>query len=235
MTFFKSISAGLAILGASIAAPALAEPIMLDAGDVGESFTITYDGFADGQTIDGLSATTIFTLTGVNGSTYTFDYAVTNTSGSGVNSRISSFAFNTDPDITGASSTGTYNFVNTDSNYPNGIGTVDVCFQAARTGSCAGNRDGLFAGETGTGSLTLNFLTAPTMLTLDDFFVRYQSITGVDGITSASGQQTSTSGGTPVPAPGGMIALLAMALFGFGLAGRGRSRRTAATKAPAFA
>ena len=235
MNIVKTISAGIAVVGAAISVPAMAEPIMLDAGDVGESFTITYDGFADGQTIDGLSATTIFTLTGVNGSTYTFDYSVTNTSGSGVNSRISSFAFNTDPDIAGASSTGTYNFVNTDSNYPNGIGTVDVCFQAARTGACAGNRGGLFAGETGTGTLTLSFLTAPTALTLDDFFVRYQSITGVEGITSASGQQTSTSGGTPVPAPGGMVGLLALALLGFGLAGRRPRKALPQQGLPAYA
>lgn len=223
---FKTFTKAAALVAVTFSAPAVAEPILLDSSSVGESFTVTYDGFVEGQTIDGLSAQTIFTLTSIDGSTYTFDYSVTNTSDGGVNSRISSFAFDTDPDIIGATSTGTYSYTNFDSNYPNGIGTVDVCFQAAQTGSCAGNRDGLFAGETGTGSLTLNFLTAPTSITLDDFFVRYQSITGVDGITSASGQQTSsttstsTSGGTPVPAPGGMLVLLALALLGFGLAGR---------------
>ena len=77
----------------------------------------------------------------------------------------------------------------------------------------------------GTGTLALNFLTAPTSITLDDFFVRYQSITGAGHITSASGKQvSSTSGGTPVPAPGGMLGLFALALLGFGLVRR-RPRR----------
>ncbi|TRD11800.1 PEP-CTERM sorting domain-containing protein [Erythrobacter insulae] len=252
MNTLKSLATAFAMIGATIAAPALAEPIMLDAGDIGESFTVTYDGFADGQTIDGLSAETVFTLTGVTGSTYTFDYSVTNTTNSGVGSRISSFAFNTDPDISSAVSTGVYDNAVTDSNYPNGIGTVDVCFKAARTNSCAGNREGLLAGESGSGSLTLNFLTAPTTLTLDDFFVRYQSVRGVKGVSSASGQQTSTtststttsststtttstSGGTPVPAPGGMLGLFALALIGFGLVRRRPRSAQRALGNPAYA
>lgn len=222
MKTIKSLAIAGAMAAATFAAPAMAEPIMLDSSNIGESFEISYDGFADGQTIDGLSALTVFTLTGINGSTYEFDYSVTNTTDSGLDSRLSSFAFNTDPEISGASATGTYDFVVTDSNFPNGIGKVDVCFKGGSSNSCAGNSGGLLAGETGTGSLSLGFLTAPTSITLDDFFVRYQSITGVDGITSASGQQTSTStsttsGGTPVPAPGGMLGLFALAMLGFGL------------------
>lgn len=232
----KGLSVALALAAAAFASPALAEPIMLGASDVGESFTIEYDGFADGQTIDGLSALTVFTLTAVNGTTYEFDYSVTNTSSGGVSSRISSFAFNTDPDISSAVSTGVFDTALTGSSYPNGIGSIDVCFKAAFSGSCAGNRDGLLNGETGTGSLSLNFLTAPTSLTLDDFFVRYQSITGAGNVSSASGQQTSTSsGGTPVPAPGGMLALLAMALFGFGLARRRPRSAPIVQGRPAFA
>ena len=237
MKTITKLAAAFSLATAGFAAPALAEPIMLDAGSVGQSYTIDYDGFANGNTIDGLTAQTIFTLTGVSGSTYTFDYAVTNTSTGTVDGRISSFAFNTDPDIASASSTGAYNFVVTDSNYPNGIGTVDVCFKADKSGSCAGNRGGLFAGETGTGSLTLNFLTAPTSITLDDFFVRYQSVTGAGNIGSASGHQTSTStsGGTPVPAPGGMLGLFALALLGFGLARRRPRGAAADIGQPAYA
>ena len=242
MKTVKNLGMAIAMVGATVSAPALAEPIMLDSSRIGESFTIDYDGFADGQTIDGLSAQTIFTLTAINGSTYEFDYSVTNTSNSGVDARISSFAFNTDPDIQSASSTGTYNFVVTDRNYPNGIGTVDVCFKAGKSGSCAGNKGGLFAGETGTGTLSLDFLTAPTSLTLDDFFVRYQSVTGAGNITSASGKQVSStsststsSGGTPVPAPGGMLALFAMALLGFGLVRRRPQRIAPDRGMPAYA
>jgi hypothetical protein len=62
----------------------------------------------------------------------------------------------------------------------------------------------------------LDFGGAIAALTLDNFFVRYQSIDGIDGVTSASGRQTSSSsssGGTDVPAPG-MLLIFAMALLG---------------------
>lgn len=214
-----------AALSLVIATPALAVPISLDDTNVGESFTLTYDGFADGQTIDGLGAEATFTLTGVTANTYTFDYAITNTTDSGLTSRISSFAFNTDPEIAGASSTGTYNYTVTDSSYPNGIGNVDVCFKAARTNSCAGNRGGVAEGDTGTGSLTLTFADVVDSISLSDFFVRYQSITGAGNVTSASGRgsttstSTSTTSGTSVPEPG------MLGLFGAGLLGLGLMRR----------
>ncbi len=220
-TRFSSLAFAAAFAGAMIASPALADPILLDGGDVGESFTIKYDGFSGGTTIDGLTAETTFTLTGVTDTTYSFDYVVRNTTSGGVDSLVSSFAFNTNPDIAGASSTGDYNFVVTDSSYPNGIGNVDVCFKGGNSGSCAGNSGGVTTGGTGTGTLTLSFSDPLTSLTLDDFFVRYQSITGAGAISSASGQQisSSTSGGTSVPEPG-MLGILGAALIGLGLARR---------------
>ena len=226
----------LAAIGLTAAAPAVAEPILLDADSVGESFTISFDGFVDGgPSIDGLGSELTLTLTGVEHGTYTFDYALTNVGAGGdhINSRVSGFAFNTDPDIDSASSTGTYGYTNTSSNYPNGIGTVDVCFQARRTGSCAGGGSGgVFENDTGSGTLSLNFGTAPAALTLDDFFVRYQSISGIDGVTSASGRQTSTTSGanttsggttsgTDVPEPG-MMLLFALAVLGLAIGTRPR-------------
>lgn len=225
----KFIFSALAAIAATFTTPALAEPILLDASNVGESFTINYDGFSDGTVIDNLTASTTFTLTSATDDTYTFDYIVNNTTDGGVGSRISSFAFNTDPDIIGASSTGSYNFAVTDSSYPNGIGSVDVCFKGADSNSCAGNQGGVTTGQTGTGTLTLSFDGPISSLTLDDFFVRYQSVTGVDGVSSASGQQTSSStsgggtstGGTAVPEPG-MLGLFAASLIGLGLMRRRR-------------
>lgn len=221
----KTILAGAVALAALVSAtPALADPITFDAGDVGTSFTVDYDGFASGTPIAGLTGSATFTLTNVTGTAYTFDYAMTNTSSGGVGSRISSFAFDTNPDIDTASSTGAFNYTQLSSNYPNGIGTVDVCFKGGFSGSCGGNSGGVTTGNTGTGSLTLGFSDPISSLTLDNFFVRYQSITGAGRVTSASGEGTittttsSSSGGTPVPEPSMIV------LFGIGVAAAARLR-----------
>lgn len=215
------------------AAPALADPITLDAGDVGTSFTLNYNGFADGTVVDGMTASTSFTLKSVTDTSYSFDYTVANTTSGDLSSRVSSFAFDTNPDISSATSTGTYNYTVLDSNYPNGIGNVDVCFKGGASNSCAGNSGGVTTGDSGTGSLTLNFSDPISALTLDNFFVRYQSITGAGNITSASGAVTSSSGGTPVPEPGMLV------LFGIGAAAVafGRRRKAAPARAlqPSFA
>lgn len=228
-------AAGLALS----ATPALADVITLDSSKIGQSHTFTYNGFAGSTTVSGLTASTTFTLTGISGSTYTFAYSVSNTTSSPLTSRVSSFGFNTDPNITGATSTGAFSYTTLNSRYPNGIGAIDVCFKDARTGSCAGGGGGgLTTGQTGTGTFTLSFSSPVTSLELSDFYVRYQSITGAGKITSASGAGTltsSTSGGTTggstsggqVSEPG-MLGLLGAALGGMALVRRRRKARLAA-------
>ncbi|MCJ2181620.1 cistern family PEP-CTERM protein [Novosphingobium sp. 1949] len=206
----------LAMIGAALATPALADAITLDASDVGNSYTLTYDGYKDGTTVDGLTGTITLTLVAVTDTAYTFSYTVTNTTSDPVTgSRISSFSLNTDPTIDTATSTGAFSYTTLDSTYPNGIGTVDVCFKDAATGSCAGGGSGgLTLGESGSGTFTLTFSQAVDSITLSDFYLRYQSITGVDGVTSASGTGTLTStssGGTAVPEPSMLV------LFAFGV------------------
>lgn len=225
---------GAAAFAAAIfaATPALADAITFDSSNIGTSYTLNYDGFSNGTTISGLTGSTTFTLTGISGSDYIFSYSVSNTSSSPITaSRISSFAFNTDPNITSASSTGTFSYTTLNSTYPNGIGNVDVCFKDAKTGSCAGGGGGgLDIGQTGSGTFTLSFSQPVSSLTLSDFFVRYQSITGAGSITSASGAGTLTStstssGGTNVPEPG-MLGLFGGALIVAGLVRRRKSGAT---------
>ena len=207
------------------------DAITVDPTDIGQSYSFSFDGFSGGTTIAGLTGTAIYTLQAVSPTSYTFGYSVTNTTSSPLTSRISSFAFNTDPNIASATSTGAFSYTTLNSNYPNGIGAVDVCFKDAVTGSCAGGGSGgLTQGQTGTGTFTLNFASALSALTLSDFFNRYQSITGAGGISSASGSgtltgtsggSTTSTGGTQVPEPG-VVGLLGGALLAMGLLRRRR-------------
>ena len=218
------------------AAPAMADAITLDASKIGATTTLNYNGFSDGTTIAGLTGSTAFTLTGISGNDYNFNYSVSNTSSAPITaSRISSFAFNTNPDIASATSTGAFAYTTLNSSYPNGIGAIDVCFKDASTKSCAGGGSGgLTQGQTGTGTFTLSFSNPISSLTLSDFYVRYQSLTGAGNFTSASGAGSLTStGGTSVPEPG-MLGLLSLGLIGTALLRR-RRRQPAQAPRTAFA
>ena len=239
MNMLRKIALAGSLAALATATPALADAITFDATSIGESFTVSYDGFADGQQIAGLSGDATFTLTAIDANSYTFDYSLSNTSGGGVDSRISSFAFNVDPDISSATSTGTFSNTVLNKNYPNGIGTVDVCFKGGGSNACGGNSGGVTNGNTGTGTLSLTFDGgAPAPITLSDFFLRYQSISGAGNVTSASGSGSitssggtppgSTTGGTEVPEPG-MLGLLGVGLIGIGLM---RSRRRKQLRQP---
>lgn len=221
----------LALAAAAFATAAAANPITVDASNIGESYQVSYDGYTqETGVIAGLTGQATFTLTGVGDNAYTFSYSLTNTSGDPIDSsRISIFGFNTDPNITSATSTGMFDQAAT-GNVPSGFGRVDVCFKGSGGPNCSGGGGvGVNIGDTATGTLTLNFAELPDQLTLSDFFVRYQSIEGDGAPGSAIGRGTPTgssstssssstggsTGGTPVPAPG------ALWLFAAGLAGLG--------------
>jgi hypothetical protein len=208
----------------ALSAPAGAVVFM----NVGDTVTLNYNGFVTpdggGGTIAGLTAKATFTVTAKSGNNYDFSYSIDNTSS--VSSRVSVFGFNVTPDVSSASklSGALFTSVTLDGNVPNltGPDNLRVCFSQV---NCAGGGGSgvLPADPPSTGTFRLTFASPQASIDLSRFFVRYQSITGVPGVESATGL------GTAVPEP----ATWAMMLGGFGLIGAAmrRRQRTAITYA----
>ncbi len=171
----------------------------ITSADIGQSFTVLFDGNVATQDVSGLSSEAVFTLTSFTSSSAVFDIALTNTSSGGISSRVSGLGFDTTPMLDSASSTGVFNIAVLDGSFPNQFGSVDVCFKdGGGANNCqGGGSGGVTTGNTGNFEVTLGF--APNSLpplSLSNFGVRYQSIDG-NGFNGASGTGT----GTPVPEP----------------------------------
>lgn len=184
---------------------------------VGDSFTINLDGEANGVVIPGLSSSVTLTFEGTNGTSYLFDYLVNNTSTTA--SRVTVFGFNTDPNITGASSTGVFPTI---SSGQMASFNLEVCLDSGNTSNCNSSTGGagVANGTSAGGTLTLDFAELPSTLQLSNFLDRYQGV-GTNGI-SAEGHPVGS-----VPEP----ATWAMMLLGFGGIGAAMRRR----RKPVFA
>jgi hypothetical protein len=218
--------ASVALLGAS---PASAAGYLFD--ETNDSYTLNFDGFVGDPTnvIPGLTSQLMLTLTGgVGTNTLSFSYLLTNTSSvGGPNSRVSGFAFDSNPNVDPATGLGTptgdFGNINLGGNYPNAIGGVEVCLTGSAGASCAGGASGgATLGDPASGTFSLIFGSNTSAVTLDDFYVRYQSLTGLGDITSATGKEsleiTTHTGGVPEPATWATL------LIGFG--GVGATLRT---------
>ena len=187
-------------------------------GASGGSAALDFNGFGGSPVtvIAGLTAKLTLSFASIVGNTFNFGYTLENTSSTPITaSRISSFGFNVDPNISSASSTGTFDFATVDNsgiNIPN-VGNVEVCFKDVNTGTCTGNGGGLDFGQSATGTLALAFSSPQTAISLSNFYVRYLSLEGAGVIQSASGQVTS-----PVPEPAAwMLMILGFAGIGFAM------------------
>jgi hypothetical protein len=178
----------------------------LTVSSIGERFSIDFNGVVERHEIAGLNAIADFELTdirndGVSGQEWLFTVTLSNTSGGSVDaSRVSVLGFNTDPglNLSESWSTGLFDATRGNKNVPQ-YGKVDICFQGG-TGSCAGGGGGgTGLGDTGQFDITLNFDSAVDALTLTDFVIRYQSITGVNAGTSGTGFGREVL--MPVPLP----------------------------------
>ena len=225
MRLTRFASSFMAAAAMAFGTSALADSMTFGSNEISKSVTLSYDGYSatGGTTVNGLTGSATFTLTGIAGNTYTFDYSVTNTtSGAPVGSKITSLAFDADPTIASATSTGTFSQTLVTQSASGGHSTF-LCFTDPKSRSCLNAAGGLASNQSGSGSFSLTFSSPVAEVTLSDFFVRYQSITGVSGITSGIGAGTissvSTSGGTPIPEPG------MVGLFGLGEAALVVARR----------
>jgi hypothetical protein len=196
--------------------------VTVNGAGTGGMAILNFDGNANGSPVPGLTGQLTLTFVGVNGNgDYGFTYSLLNTSS--IDSRISGFAFNTDPNVvggaTGAGSLFTQLITFNDPGnqiYPNGVGAVDVCLRGGGSGSsCGGGAGGGVddGASAGTGSFTLDFGSgaAPGSINLDAFHVRYQSLPAPYG--SGTGNYVPPPPSVPEPAT------WAMMLFGFGAAG----------------
>ena len=222
MSKIRLMSASTMAVAGVLASPAGATGYLFDSN--GDTHTISFDGFGGTPvaTIPGLTSQLQLTLTGgIGTNALTFAYLLTNTSTvGGANSRVSGFAFSGDPNATGGSTNGEFANIRTSGGtYPNGIGDVEVCLTSSN--ACAGGGGGAAGAELGdpaAGSFTLSYGSNVAALTLQDFYVRYQGLTGLNGIGSATGREVVTP---PVPEP----STWAMMLFGFGALGFAMRRR----------
>lgn len=210
------------LLGALAAATASAGVVPPFTATTGSSFVVDFNGFVNNPSnvIDGLTAQVTYSDFAFtpdpagNRTIVTFQVSIFNNSSLPVtDSRVSALGFNTSPTILSNPGknkkkaprhtvTGVFNTVTLNGNSPNGLGLTEFCFS---DGNCAGGANGgVNIGETGVAYATLYFAAGTTAITFDDLYVRYQSIEGINCITSASGLPVAN----PVPEPGQYFVLL---------------------------
>ena len=177
--------------------------------------TISFNGFSDDGVVPGLSGDLTLSLTSIVGNVFNIAYTLLNTS-TLTGAKISSFGFNTDPNVASAAASGGFDTASLNVNYPVGFGNVEVCAFDGPGGTCTGNGTGPGVGGSVTGNLALTFASPQTSVTLSDFVTRYQGFTY---------NNTTSAIGTPaVPEP----STWAMMLIGFGAIGAFMRRGKAA-------
>ena len=202
------------LASASRALTVTATDVTVTSADVGQSFTISYDGQSSGTTISGLTASAVYTVQSVSGTSITLSVAITNTSSSPISaSRVSVFGFDTTPNVVSAAASGTFGTTVLGGQLPSGFGNIELCVKNGQNNNCSGGGGtGITIGQNGTTNLTLNFSSiGASGVTFSNFGVRYQSIAGAGSISSAVGRGTPQVPVTPpVPEPA------SMAVFGLG-------------------
>jgi len=209
---------------ALIAFSGTASAVTVGINDIGLSGTTAIQGSVEGNVVPGLTGTLYLEYDGAtlndNGTyTWNFDYTVKNTSSGAITSRISSFALNTTPNTitNGVTSTGLFDNVFYNVQLPNifGQGVTDFCLSSGN-GGCSGG-DGLVNNASASGELFLTYAGSVTSISIDDAFLRFQSITGTPFGTSGLGLNDDVCVGC-VPTPTAAVpeaSTWAMMIIGF--------------------
>jgi hypothetical protein len=218
--------------------------------DLNSTFTVNFDGNVATQNVTGLTSEATFKFLGfttIAGATRSdtkteaaFAITLDNTSSNGILSRTSALGFNVNnfdgtnlgttlalQGVGSASSDGNTRssglFANAQSgsSFPNQFGNIDVCFTSGNTCQGGGNGGVSTPDTPGTFTATLAFSGTVNQFALNNFGVRYQSISGTNLGNSGTGKGTAVNPSTPsssgprqIPEPGTVGALL---LMGVGL------------------
>ena len=208
--------------------PSFAAPITITSAS---NVTLDFNGFYDSSNINipGLSGRvnlSNFVFTNANAGTLpativSMNYTIINNSTAPVlTGRISNFAFDTTPTLLNTALnqvTGVFNTVAVDANQPNGIGTVEVCFTAV---NCpGGGGGGVSLGNSGGGTASIYFGGNIAAFTLDNAFLRYQSVTCSAAAPCNASASGGLHGGDQVPEPSTYV-LMTLGLAGLAFASR---------------
>lgn len=219
---------------------------------IGSTFTTTFDGNVNNQTVAGLSSEAVWTFLGITntgGKTEaSFEITLENTSSNDIFSKASALGFNVTDlegnqlDLLGVGSAGgsgnthsTGVFANDyTGSFSNEFGPVDVCFtngnscEEKSNGGVDNNPNTRLASKASF-TTTLAFEGSVSTFALNNFGISYQSINGegfVDELGTGKFIYAQPSNKKTVPEPTTLIALL---LTGLGMFTQRRKRQPAAS------
>ena len=207
----SAILTGAALAFASASAANAA--VVVGEAQEGNSYTINFTGMNGEVPTAAPELQAVLDLTFLtrsdNGRVFTFSYTIDNNST--VDSRLSGIAFNAAENVSGGSATGLFTRVKTGQTYPVGVGKTDFCLTNNNGNSCAGGgNSGIAAGASGSGNFTVTLAQGADQLTIEEFFVRFQSINpALNGSTSGIGIEAA------VPEPSAWL----MMILGFAAVG----------------
>lgn len=230
---YKTLAAAAFFAAIATATPAMAATIPFNPDgsvtipsgtNIGDSFTVNFNGSEAGSDIPGVTSSLTLTYEGTSGNNYLFNYLLTNTSSSpATSSSVTAFGFDVDPNSLLASSNVTGAFTVVSSGQVSQGYNLEMCFKNGQNNNCAGGDNGITMGNSGSGTIALGFSSLPDTISLSNYLVRYQQ---VNGSGSAVGNPVPA---VPEPSTWGLM------LLGFGAIGVSMRRKPKSTQLPQLA